>query len=961
MYEKSELNEIAGDNACFLLMSSLIDEFGGTELDYQVGDLQLLNITYESFLKEKIGVNYGIILTCANHSNIRNIAIEAAKLGMMDRGEYLFLNFALYNNARYADRPWFDDNDIENNEMAKKGFSGFLTFYPYREAEFKKVENQSIRGSFYLDDLYNSMLMYLQAIGNKFPTYSNQTLRGCDIVQSMLGKSYLDSKDDEIILNCNAQKVVEYALVAQDPDGISKIIGIYSGKNKTVIYWEPGNFTFPPDVPRCGFDLSKCPTYDKVNILLISLIVVIILGLIIVVVVICRHRKFTAEIYSEAWKVNYDDIVFLTKDRRSSIHSLLPSKELDEMSLVGDKQLFAEIGYYKCIRVAIKKLPDIKIDLKQKQLYELKIMKDLSNDNLVKFYGACIDNPHNCLLIEYCPRGSLQDILENPQYNLDWSFRMSLIMDIAKGMHYLHGTYIKSHGALKSSNCLVDSRFVLKISDFGLHFLRGNEKSESIDEDSYEYWKYFLWTAPELLRMSDPPAEGTNKGDVYSFAIIMQEIVMREGVFYTKDRRLEPKEIVEIVRKGPDGNNGVPLRPTISADNVSEELDEVTALIEKCWSEDPHERPDFTALKAKLRHLSRNKPWIFQSVETDMNLLDNLLTRMEQYANNLETLVQDRTKDYLEEKRKCEEVLYQLLPKCVAQQLIMGEAVTAEAFDSVTIYFSDIVGFTELSAKSAPMEVVDLLNDLYGLFDYLLENFDVYKVETIGDAYMVVSGLPERNGFRHAFEIARMALNLLDAIKQFKIRHRPEQPLLLRIGLHSGAVVAGVVGHKMPRYCLFGDTVNTASRMEQNGKPLKIHLSGATKDILDKVGRFNIITRGEVEMKGKGKVKTYWLQGEMEGNTYLGDDLVVPKQTGAQRPCTPRPTRHSFSERNRPKLLDGRRTTLSDQINFISENPKSNGEDGGGGDQRVPEAEIRSDETEVPLLSITSPSFDISP
>lgn len=112
-----------------------------------------------------------------------------------------------------------------------------------------------------------------------------------------------------------------------------------------------------------------------------------------------------------------------------------------------------------------------------------------------------------------------------------------------------------------------------------------------------------------------------------------------------------------------------------------------------------------------------------------MNLLDNLLTRMEQYANNLESLVQDRTKDYLEEKRKCEEVLYQLLPKSVAQQLIMGESVTAEAFDSVTIYFSDIVGFTALSAESTPLQVVDLLNDLYGLFDSRVEHYQVYKVK----------------------------------------------------------------------------------------------------------------------------------------------------------------------------------------------------------------------------------------
>lgn len=156
--------------------------------------------------------------------------------------------------------------------------------------------------------------------------------------------------------------------------------------------------------------------------------------------------------------------------------------------------------------------------------------------------------------------------------------------------------------------------------------------------------------------------------------------------------------------------------------------------------------------------------------------------------------------------------------RTVAEQLKRGEFVDPEYFESVTIYFSDIVGFTEISATSTPLQVVDLLNDLYSCFDSIIEHYQVYKVETIGDAYMVVSGLPKRNGDEHAGHVASMALHLLSEIQTFEIRHRPGERLKLRIGIHSGPCVAGVVGHKMPRYCLFGDTVNTASRTESSGE-----------------------------------------------------------------------------------------------------------------------------------------------
>ncbi|XP_026477647.1 atrial natriuretic peptide receptor 2-like [Ctenocephalides felis] len=188
------------------------------------------------------------------------------------------------------------------------------------------------------------------------------------------------------------------------------------------------------------------------------------------------------------------------------------------------------------------------------------------------------------------------------------------------------------------------------------------------------------------------------------------------------------------------------------------------------------------------------------------------------------------------------------------------EQVPAEDFASVTVYFSDIVGFTSICASSTAMEVVCMLNTLYKLFDDRLSKYDVYKVETIGDAYMVVSGLPQRNGNRHSAEIASMSLDLIQAVStHFRIPHRPTETIKIRAGAATGPCVAGVVGNTMPRYCLFGDTVNTASRMESTGEAMKIQISETTKVALDKIGGYCVEHRGSFEVKGKGMMNTYWL------------------------------------------------------------------------------------------------------
>ena len=172
-----------------------------------------------------------------------------------------------------------------------------------------------------------------------------------------------------------------------------------------------------------------------------------------------------------------------------------------------------------------------------------------------------------------------------------------------------------------------------------------------------------------------------------------------------------------------------------------------------------------------------------------------------------------------------------------------------------------IVSFTRLGADSTAEQILRMLDDLYTLFDNLLDKYDAYKVETVGDAYMVVSGCPHPNA-DHAEVIADFALNLLKKVEtDFVIQHKPDRKLQIRIGIHTGPTVAGVVGVKMPRYCLFGDTVNTASRMETNSLPGKILVSDTTFKLLNETGRFILKERDMIDVRNRGPMITHWLMG----------------------------------------------------------------------------------------------------
>jgi class 3 adenylate cyclase len=213
------------------------------------------------------------------------------------------------------------------------------------------------------------------------------------------------------------------------------------------------------------------------------------------------------------------------------------------------------------------------------------------------------------------------------------------------------------------------------------------------------------------------------------------------------------------------------------------------------------------------------------------------------------------------EQERSERLLLNVLPATIARGLKDTPGVIADGFEAVTVLFADIVGFTAFAQTQPPMEVVAVLNRLFSGFDELADRHGLEKIKTIGDAYMVVAGLPVPRPDHHA-AIAEMALDMCDEVDRF--RRQTSVELAIRVGIDSGPVVAGVIGQRKFSYDVWGDTVNMASRMETHGVASGIQVTHHVYERLRE--RYEFRERGTVEIKGKGPTTTYLLIGRRVSN-----------------------------------------------------------------------------------------------
>ncbi|XGW28793.1 hypothetical protein V3C99_008522 [Haemonchus contortus] len=254
---------------------------------------------------------------------------------------------------------------------------------------------------------------------------------------------------------------------------------------------------------------------------------------------------------------------------------------------------------------------------------------------------------------------------------------------------------------------------------------------------------------------------------------------------------------------------------------------------------------------------------------------------IDDYSENLESMVSQRTKTLEASLVQTENLLFHIMPRNVAENLRMGLPIRSEMHPSVSLLVTDICKYTELCEATIPVQVIDILQDLYSSFDRIVSQYQAFKVENVGDLYLLASGLDHVPN--HLCEVCRLSLKLLDFVEHYDLKHPSKFKLAVKIGIHSGSVASGILGSSAPRFCIFGDTVNMACRMANSSEPNKIQMTESiAQNVRLKYPGFIIEERGSVNVKGKGPVFTCYLTGcigsrqPSESRLSVGENTMMP-------------------------------------------------------------------------------------
>lgn len=439
-------------------------------------------------------------------------------------------------------------------------------------------------------------------------------------------------------------------------------------------------------------------------------------------------------------------------------------------------------------------------------------LTDMHHNNIVSTMGVSYGNGDEILIVnEYMGQGSLYDLIHNKTFDMDVVLVLSLLKDVAAGMSYLHNRSRPVIGRnIRSHHLLLDNNYRCHI---GTSFHKPDPGGRAA-----------IWLAPEILR-----GESISKrSDIYAFGMFMYELIYKSEPFNNEDSSAILAEIMDTEADEPKRPQ-INRRPSLNLELENPLID----LMMACWSEDPMERPTIQIVNDRLT-IFKHEPV------------------------------------YKEAKRQNEQnqkILESNFPPYILDALRKGEPIPYREHPSVTVFFSDIVGFTTISSSLQPVDVMSMLNRLYRGFDDLVVKHNLYKVETVADAFLAVGNMHIEQT-DHVTRVANFALEALEYALGVKIDEDKEDCLTVRIGLHTGSIVGSVVGSPTsnPRFSLFGDAMNVGSRMETTSEPGRIQLSEPTASILKDLPLSVRLRRraGSQFIKGKGYMITYWLASDKD-------------------------------------------------------------------------------------------------
>ncbi|CAK5083353.1 unnamed protein product [Meloidogyne enterolobii] len=660
--------------------------------------------------------------------------------------------------------------------------------------------------------LYDALFLYGLAVRDAYEETKNQSvfLDGLYIWKKMTARQFI-GVTGQVLINNKAIRVPSYATY-HTKNGTMKIVVELTARlgdrlkcamsendcsehvaHETMShYYSTVDGAMPPDMPKCGFDGGLC----DYTFFYVLFGVILFLGVTIPTGYYLHMKEKERMLYDMTWRIPREQVRLLEvrggKGKSMSMQSRsAESHSYDES--IGSKansRLQAKQAVANGVKCAYKRYQQTRnISFNKHDLSRLKELKIMENENLNKFYGICFNqqNEFICLWI-LCQRGSLEDVLFNADLKIGKNFQASFAKDVVKGLFFLHNSILRMHGSLCLQNCLVDSNWNVKLTNFVTDELCGDKlrhnelkymmdseierekqkkrrekeekkrekqkereregkerrdvsSSESLEDQKLEEaivndkvrdqanMKKYVQYAPEIIReflSAKHLPIGTQASDIYSCGMVLYQILFKLEPFVEKN--LSPQKLLNRIAMANDNDQIIrPIFPNQvqTVANPAEEAYNLQLL---------------SALEACWLEIPEMRPNI-KRLKAIVNanlkstgsgsLVDQMMKMMEDYTANLELLVKERTQLLEEAQQQADRLLKNMLPSTIADDLKAGRPVPPQLYTNSTVLFSDIRGFSRMAANSTPYQVVAFLNDMFSGFDAIIAKHDAFKVETV--------------------------------------------------------------------------------------------------------------------------------------------------------------------------------------------------------------------------------------